>query len=252
MRIDMPSEAQVPELLQLWKSAFGDHGGFWELFLETAFLPEHCRCITEGGQTTAALYWFECSCSGQKMAYVYAVVTHPDHRGRGLCRTLLTDTQDHLSGHGYTAVLLVPEQPALRRMYEKLGYRTCTAVSEFSCIAGDSAASLRTIGPAEYAALRRKYLPENSVIQEGENLTFLSAQAQFYAGQDFLLAAYEDNGTLYGMELLGNPDTAPCIVKSLGCEKGHFRTAGNDKPFAMIYPLATIAITPAYFGFAFD
>lgn len=252
MGIDFPAGAQIPELLHLWKGVFGDHDGFWELFLETAFSPEHCRCITEDGQITAALYWFDCTCREQKMAYVYAVVTHPGHRGRGLCRKLLEDTHRYLKARGYSAVLLVPEQESLRQMYQKFGYTTCTFVSEFTCTAAEPAIALRAIGPSEYALLRRAFLPENGVVQEQENLSFLSAQAQFYTGQDFLLAAYTDEEILYGMELLGSPDAASGITAALGCKTGRFRTVGTERAFAMLYPLTEAAVTPAYFGFAFD
>lgn len=252
MRIDHPAQCQIPELLQLWKTAFGDHDGFWEMFLETAFQADHCRCITIDGQTAAALFWFDGLCKGQKIAYIYAVITHPHHRNKGLCRMLLKDVHSHLTSNGYSAAMLVPEQEGLRQMYRKLGYRDCTTVLEFRCAEGDAPVPVRGIGAEEFGRLRREFLPEGSVIQEGNNLTFLEAQVQFFTGDDFLLAAYLDEDTLHGMELLGNRDAAPGILRTLGCSNGQFRTPGNKKPFAMFYPLAEDAFVPTYFGFAFD
>lgn len=252
MTFEYPSAHQLPELLGLWKRIFGDYDGFWELFLEYGFSADRCRCIVENGQITASLCWFDCQCGEQKQAYVYAVLTHPDHRGRGLCPRLLADTHACLQKEGYTAVLLVPAGEGLREMYRKLGYRDATTLSEFSCGAGETALPIRAIGPEEYAALRREFLPGNSVVQEKENLRFLSQQAQFYTGEGFLLAAYTDGDTLHGMELLGDASAAPGIVKALECKKGHFRTPGTETPFAMIYPLQEDAVVPEYFGFAFD
>ena len=252
MTFDFPSSAQQNQLLALWKQTFGDHAGFWEMFLETTFLPDHCRCITENGLVTAAMYWFDCSFRGEKIAYLYAVVTHPDHRGKGLCRSLLDNVHNHLAETGYASAMLVPETESLRQMYRKLGYEDCTTVSEFSCTAGDSPMLLRAIGPAEYAALRRELLPGNSVLQEGENLTFLAQQAQFFAGDQFLLTAWQDKGTLHAMEFLGDRSIAPAILRTLNCTQGHFRTPGTGKPFAMFHPLSTDAAKPDYFGFAFD
>lgn len=252
MRIDAPSEHQVFQLLALWKTAFGEHGGFWELFRDTAFRTDHCRCIRAEGQVLAALCWLDCACSGQTFAYIYAVVTHPEHRGQGLCRELLADTHAHLTALGYSGVLLVPEQEGLRQMYRRLGYRDCTTVTEFSCAAAETAVPLRAIGPAEYGRLRRAFLPEGGVVQEGRSLDFLAAQAQFFAGGSFLLAAYREEGILHGMELLGSREAAPGIVTALGCETGHFRTPGEEKPFAMLHPLTANALMPQYFGFAFD
>lgn len=252
MTFDHPTQAQTAALLSLWKRVFGEYNGFWELFLETAFSPDHCRCVLIENQPAAALCWLDCQCGGQKLAYIYAVVTYPDHRGKGLCRRLLADVHTHLALHGYHAAILVPAEESLRHMYRKLGYTDCTTVTEFSCPAGASPENLRAIGPSEYAALRRSFLPELGVIQEGTNLDFLSRQAQFYAGSSFLLAAYTEEDTLHTMELLGSSDAAPDIVTALGCRQGHFRIPGREKPFAMLCPLAPDAIRPNYFGFAFD
>ena len=252
MRCEHPTPTQMLQLLTLWKEVFGEYDGFWELFLKYGFSPARCRCITENGRIIAALCWFDCSCCGQKQAYVYAVVTHPDHRGQGLCRMLLEDTHAHLRRLGYTASVLVPAEENLRQMYRKLGYRDCTTVSEVSCTPGNSPLSIRAIQTDEYGNLRRQMLPLRSMVQEEENLAFLTAQAQLFAGDDFLLAAYADGDTLVGMELLGNRDAAPGILRALGFAQGRFRIPGQDKPFAMAHPLTEDCILPDYFGFAFD
>lgn len=245
----METEAQ---LLTLWKEVFGEYEGFWEMFLKTGYSSDRCRCTLEKDTVTAALCWFDCFCDGQKFAYLYAVVTHPEHRGRGLCRSLMEDTHSHLKKLDYAGVLLVPAEEGLRGMYRKMGYSDATCVTEFSCTAGEEAAPLRTVSPEEYAALRRRMLPDGGVIQEGENLTFLAAQVELMAGNGILLAAWREDSTLHCMELLGDQGIAPAIVKALGCEKGNFRTPGEDKPFAMGLKLQEDAVLPKYFGFAFD
>lgn len=252
MTFEHPVPEQIRQLLQLWKDVFGDWNGFWETFLETGFSPERCRCITEGGQVAAALTWMDVTCRDQKMAYIYAVVTHPGYRGKGLCRQLMADTHSLLREQGYAAALLVPAEESLRRMYEGFGYRTCTHVGEFDCEAAVSPVALRALGPEEFVRLRKEFLPEAAVIQEGENLAFLSRQAQFYTGDGFLLAAYGDEESITGMELLGQKETAPGIVRALGAKKGSFRCPGEEIPFAMMYPFVEDAVSPRYFGFAFD
>lgn len=243
---------EIPQLIQLWKSVFGEYDGFWELFRVIAFLPEHCWCITENGQVIAGLYWFDCSCGNDKIAYVYAVVTNPAHRGRGLCRKLMEDVHALLKARGYDSVMLVPADEDLREMYRKLGYKDCTAVGKLSCAAGETAVEIHNVGTEEFAVLRRELLPENAVLQEGLQLPFLAAQAQLFAGADFLLAAYLDNDRLHGMELLGNEAAAPGILRALGCETGSFQIPGNTTSFAMIHKLAENAVSPDYFGFSFD
>lgn len=252
MVIDRPRPGSVPQLRQLWQLAFGDTEEFLDLFFSTAYSPDRCRCVTEDGQVTAALYWFDCSCNGQKMAYLYAVATHPDHRGKGLCRALMASCHRHFSAQGYAGSLLVPQEDGLRRMYRAMGYRDCTAISEFSCPAGDIPTPLRSISQEEYARLRRDFLPENSLLQEGENLDFLEKQAAFYTGPHFLLAAAAEADSLYGLELLGDPGAAPGILKALNRIHGTFRIPGKEIPFAMYHPLSPNAPAPAYFGLAFD
>lgn len=252
MIFENPTKEQIPQLLKLWKAVFGEWNGFWETFLETGFSPQRCRCVLEDNRIIAALTWLDCSCHGQKMAYVYAVVTDPAHRGNGLCRQLLADTHKFLKARGYSAVLLVPADEGLRTMYEKLGYCTCTFVEEFDAVAGSLPVSLRAIGAEEFSQLRRRFLPSSGVVQEQENLAFLSRQAQFYAGDDFLLTAYSEEAQLTAMELLGNKAAAPGILRELTCQNGHFRCPGGEIPFAMIHPLTENVTIPAYFGFAFD
>ena len=253
MTFDHPAPDQYPLLKQLWKTAFGDTEEFLAAFFETAFSPLRCRIALIDGETAGMLYWFDVTCRGQKMAYLYAVATHPSHRGKGVCRSLMADTHALLTQQGYTAALLVPQSEALRKMYAAFGYRSCTTVSETFCACGDRPVEIHRIDPVEFVRLRREYLPEGSILQEGENLRFLAAQVRFYRGSDFLLAAQEtEPDTLFGAELLGSTAAAPGILKALGCSQGTFRTPGTRMPFAMFLPLAADAAVPAYFGFPFD
>lgn len=252
MNFDQPGKDQIPQMIRLWNEVFGEYDGFWDLFLETAFLPDHCRCIMEAGQPIAGLYWFDCSCGIDRIAYVYAVATDPRYRGKGLCRMLMAEVHTLLKDQGYDSVMLVPADPGLREMYRKMGYENCTRISELSCSADSSPVEIRSIGTEEYAVLRREMLPSGSVLQEGNNLTFLAAQAQLFAGNDFLMAAYLDGDTLHSMELLGNPEAAPGILRALGCEQGKFQIPGTENAFAMIHKLSENAATPTYLGFSFD
>ena len=252
MIFEHPGKDQTPQLIRLWKEVFGEYEGFWELFLDTAFSPDHCRCVMEDGQVMAGLYWFDCSCEGDKIAYIYAVVTDPRHRGKGLCRKLMADVHTLLKDRGYASVLLVPAEEGLREMYRKLGYEDCTRVNTLICAAGSFPVEIHNVGIEEYATLRRKLLPEKAVLQEGVQLPFLAAQAQLFAGQDFLLAAWLEGNTLHGMELLGNTDSAPGILQALGCETGIFQIPGANQPFSMIFKLHKTAVVPKYFGFSFD
>lgn len=239
------------QLKTLWHLAFGDGIEFIQLFFQTAYSSQRCLYLTEDGQVTAALYWLDCAYMDQKQAYIYAVATHPDHRGKGLCRKLMDRTHALLKEQGYRAALLRPADDGLRRMYRKMGYRVCTGVSEFDCTAGQ-ALPLRKIEVPEYARLRRRFLPEDGVLQEGVSLDYLASYAEFYTGEGFLLAGAPCQGEFNGMELLGDRSAAPGILAALGYEKGGFRCPGGEIPFGMFLPLAEDAAVPGYLGLVFD
>lgn len=242
----------ITELRRLWQEAFGDTEEFLDCFFETAYSPKRCRFLKKDGKAAASLYWFDCGFGERKLAYIYAVATAKNHRSKGLCHRLMEDTHAELAKKGYSGAVLVPGSESLFRLYETMGYRRFGSVREFSCAAGTGTIPLQRICPEDYAKRRRVLLPKGSVLQEGESLRFLERQAEFFAGEDFLLAARAEKGVLFGLELLGNEESAPDILHALGCEKGVFRTPGEDRDFAMWLPFEENLPPPAYFGFAFD
>ena len=243
MKIDYPTREQTEGLCRLWQEAFGDDDAFLDTFWSTAFSSDRCRCITNNGEVAAALYWFDCRCEKAPMAYLYAVATAKKHRGKGLCRALMEDTHGLLAKLGYAGSILVPGEPGLFAMYEKMGYRCFGGMDTTLCEAAE-ALPVREIDAEEYMRLRLDFLPQGGVAQEG--MAFLATYARFYTGEGFLLAATEN----MGLELLGDAALAAGIAGALGWNAGKFRVPGAT-PFAMYHPL-TDGPAPAYFGLAFD
>lgn len=248
-----PENSDTQKLRTLWQEAFGDSEEFLDIFHSTAFAPHRCRCILNDSEALAALYIFDCLHQGKTLAYIYAVATAKAHRGKGLCHLLMADTHRYLKNSGYTGAILVPAKENLFAFYENMGYKVCTFINEFQSKAGTENIPLTQITAEQYAQLRRDFLPEGAVIQEGENLRFLETYAKFFKGEDFIFTASLEDDTLNCMEILGNTEKSAEIVRALNCKKGTFRTKGTDKPFAMYYPLAGKEQTaPTYLGFAFD
>ncbi len=240
----------VTGLWQLWQQAFGDSDEFLELFFTKAYAPQRCRCIYDGDKPVAMLYWFDCFLENRKLAYLYAVATEKDYRGQGLCRILMEGTYRLLEKQGYEGCILVPGEPGLFDYYKRLGYETAGSIAEYTCAAGDPV-PLEKIDVCRYAALRAFYLPANGVVQEGAALRLLDGYTAFYAGDGFVLAARQEKGKLTVCELLGNGD-GPSIVAALGCERGTFRTPGQEKPFAMAHWFTKQTVNTLYFGIALD
>lgn len=239
-------------LRALWKEAFGDSDQFLDSFFSTAFAPERYHCLLDGDKPVSALYWLPCHLDGRPIAYIYAVATAESHRGQGLCRQLMSETHEILKQHGYHGAILVPATPELFDLYRKFGYRTCCTCREFTCDAGKDIVSLQPLDANEYARLRRKMLPEGSVLQEGDTLRFLQEQLSFYAGDGILLAATTEEVGLVCKELLGNSDAAAGIVRALGFSQGRFRTPGPGRNFAVFLPLMEDCPSPRWFGLALD
>ena len=241
---------QIAGLRSLWKEAFGDTDTFLDAFFSTAFHPDRFLALWQKDTPLAALYWFDCQYEGRKVAYVYAVATAQSHRGQGLCRKLMKKAHKLLKSQGYSGSILAPAEPRLFTMYEKLGYTLCAHVDTLCCPAGDPIPLTRITG-AEYARRRRELLPKGSLLQEGVTLSYLEKWCGFYAGENCLVCAMKDHGTLYAQELLGDPRLAPGITAALGAKTGHFRMPGDKTPFAM-YHAFDEGSAPTYLGLAMD
>lgn len=242
----------ITALRLLWQQAFGDSEETLDCFFATAFSPDRCNYLSEENRPVSALYWFDCSLDGHKLAYLYALATDTAHRGKGLAHKLMKDTHNRLKESGYSGAVLVPGEASLYGFYEKMGYRTATAIEEFTCVAGKSPVYIRQITSAEYTAWRRNYLPAGGVRQERETLSYLATYGEFYLGEDFLLAATKKEEDLLVHEILGNTNCCSNILCALNCKTGRFRTQGSQRPFAMFLPLGENCPAPTYFGLALD
>ena len=244
MNLNHPTTGQIPALRQLWKEAFGDTDSFLDKFYGIAFDPQRSLCATVDGDVAAMAYWFDCD----DYAYIYAVATAKKHRGKGISHALMARIHEILTQRGYGGCILVPGEESLRKFYAGMGYESCGGVHEFDAAAG-TPLPLRKLEIAEYASLRRRYLPEGGVVQEGGNLDFLASWASFYEGENVLAAAVWEDGKLLVLDLLGDVEKAPGIAAALGAETGWFRSPGQT-PFAMHRPLNANK-PPKYFAFCF-
>ena len=226
-----PRVGEEPQLRALFTEAFGDER-FTELFFRLGYSPDRCFLAAEG-QVLAALHWF---------AYVYGIATFEHCRGRGIGSALIRAAMAHLR-QSYEAILLVPAEEGLFGYYERFGFSTVSTICQETVLPG-APLPLRKLSLGEYAALRRKHLPPNGVIQEGAALELLEGYADFYATENALCAV---SGQLV-WELLGDKRDAPGILGALGISEATVRTPGDGIPFAM----AIGAEAPIYLGLALD
>lgn len=235
-------------LKSIWQLAFQESNEAIDGFFARAFSPDRCRYLAENGTPVSALYWFDCEYEGGKLAYIYAVATHPDHCGKGLASKLMAETHTHLKALGYAGAVLKPAN-GLFPFYERLGYQICGYIRHFSADAGNIPAPIKRLSAEEYGLLRRAYLPENGIRQEGVTLDYLGTFASFYASDDALVCVGKEDPVIF--EYLGNLHSAPGVLASLGVKTAIIPTPGNEIPFAMFYPL-NCTKTPGYLGLTLE
>lgn len=251
MNIDFPDKSQICSLRNVWKEAFCDTDEFLDIFFSTAFSEKRALCAVRNNEVAGMMYWFDCECNDYPVAYIYAVATKKSYRGKGVCHAMMDKAHKILKQQGYACAVLVPGDKSLFDFYGSMGYVTCSGIKKYHVNAEKTAVDIKKIEKDEYVKLRRKYLPPYGVIQENENISFLSSQFDLYKGADFVMVCRKDKDTLYCAEILGRTDNMPGITYSLGCKEGYFKTVG-DAPFAMYYKLSENSVMPKYFGLAFD
>ncbi len=230
------------------KQAFGDTDAFLDGFFQTGFSPDRCRCVTLSGQLAAALYWFDCQWQEKKIAYLYAVATDKNFRGKGLCRALMEDTHRHLKDLGYAGAALVPGNPGLFDLYQKLGYIPFCPMQTITVEAESTPTIIQAVNANAYQKLRKSYLPAESITQEDEALVFAATFCEFYTGENMLMCLSREKDTLYFQEYLGDPALLGGVINALNGKKAIVQLPGGSSPYAMYHSFDNSQHLPAYFG----
>lgn len=120
----------IPAQRELWRLAFGDSDSYIDNFYNTYYRPERVVVLEEEGTVRSMTAWFDTAfvVPGQgeyRAAYLYAVATHPDCRGRGLAGKLLAGADEYFRSLGIPAVTTVPAEPSLHNFFGANGFREC-------------------------------------------------------------------------------------------------------------------------------
>ncbi len=281
MHIRLSTAADIPALRELWELAFGDSGPYMDNFFRTYYRPERMIVLEEGDAVRAMTAWFDTTfvVPGQgthRAAYLYAVATHPQERGKGLAGELLAWADEHFRSLGIPAVTTVPAQPSLHNFFGANGFRECFAYDELAVPTKPGAAPdfvLDALTPRTYGELREALLmdvPHISypvdALEYQRGCCALSGGGLYAAdtgrGVALLCAEGMEDGTLLLKELLGQPTACDALLKSLPVLLPNFsgicRVPGKTIPFGMLKWLdKTLAgqwdwENLGYLGLAFD
>ena len=120
------------EMREMWHNIFGD-----EMAEIDSFLLRHDDAVPfihkENGRVVSMLFVVPLQMWNKQVAYIYAVATKPEFRGKGLATKLLEEAmQQSCTGGEYDIVALIPSSTESKRLYERLGFEDSQLPMEFS------------------------------------------------------------------------------------------------------------------------
>ena len=252
-------------------------------FYSTYYRPERVLVLEEGGQVRSMTAWFDTTFvvpgrGAYRAAYLYAVATHPDCRGRGLAGHLLAEADRYFRALSIPAVTTVPAEPSLHDFFGANGFRECFVHGQFSHPLDapplGEAPALTPLAPADYCRLREEALTGTPHIAlDVQAVTYQDGACRLsggglYAlehpqgGTTLLCAEGMGDGTLLVKELLGplalRESALSWLPRLLPAWSGRFRVPQGDTPFGMLKWLDPQLeagwdwTSVAYLGLAFD
>ena len=261
MTFSHATAADRAELIRLWMDCFGDAEDYVRLYADHSFAPERVFVLRQT-QIAAMCVSFPVTYLSEEGderqgAYLYAVCTRPDQRGKGLCRSLMRQTEEMLRTQDCTFTCLKAASPALTAMYERMGYRTSLTNREYNVsAAGASPAcpfNMEAVSPERYYALRQCALRGGFIDYAPDVLAHQARLGQLLCidGGNAIAATERFGNTVMLKEYLGDETLLPSLAERLGVNALTVRMPG-DTPFAMAKSLTDAPEPAGYFAFAFD
>ncbi len=132
--IGFPSDEHIPALKKLWADVFKDGEEVIDNFFENTQTNSNTVCAFCDGVPVSMLFAVESEIfyggNTYKAYYVYAVCTHPEHRGQALMSKTMSFLEAVAKERGFSYLYLVPASESLFSLYSALGYKTAFSYSE--------------------------------------------------------------------------------------------------------------------------
>jgi len=242
---------RVPALMDLWMEAFGEEKEAVLPFFREIFPLCRAWQTEEDGVLCAMGYALPQTVrigeTDLPAAYLYAVATKKEYRGRGIASRLLQEMEQALRDEGFAGLLLVPANVGLFAFYEKLGLLPFS-FRDWMTVAAE-AGEVETCSPEEYLGLRKRYLrefPHN--VPPAAVLNHL----MLFRWQGGCGAAERTESGVVFRELLGDPSGAAAALTAMGETTARAMLPAGDVPYAVAKPLTTDFPKTGYFAFAME
>ena len=220
-------DAFLSACMRLYDMAFpGEPESFTRAMFD-AYAPLYLRTVCENGEPISMLFSIPypiITANGTLDArYLYAVATHPDHRGKGLAKRLL------LQEAAERPVFLRPMSQSLFDYYGKVGFAPFSPIEVEAGIASAPSGAERIISSAEFLTLRDAIAPLPHCRPTEAFLSLYENGGGTVAHGSDAVAIFEktDSDILF-KEYWGNPVFAPRLAAFLGGERFELRRAAKN------------------------
>lgn len=267
----------VPRLKVLWKLSFGDEDAYIDHFFTRYYAPERMLVLEESGTVQAMTAWFDMPVvfadgTTWPCAYLYAVATHPDCRGRGLAGQLLAFVDRWLKERGFACVSTVPARKDLHVFFGQNGFEECFALrqEEYRPQPEMLPARLERIDAQQYHMLRERQLANTDhvayalpAVEYQAGVCTLSGGGLYRVGERGCACVELAGEEVYIKELLTQPQERDAALSALASAHPAQRhwvrgpyVQGEKWEFAMLkwltQPPKWNKKTAPYLGLAFD
>lgn len=172
--------SDLPELIALWQTVFGDDEGFIRAFYEASGIDRTIVALDNGrviGMINCPAIELWIKSERYRGAYIYALAVDARYRGAGIGSALLkaTESGDYLA-EVPQFLLLIPAEASLFDYYAKKGYDRAAFAPKMTDIAPKQALQAELAHDSE--ALYRRYLASCEVEAE-DGALFVKTQPIF-------------------------------------------------------------------------
>lgn len=110
----------VPSLKSLWHTVFGDDMRYLDGFYRILYKPERCGIVEVNGKIVSAAYLIPGAYyAGKSFAYLFAVATYEEFRGRGYAALIAKNLCDDAFLAGVSGIATLPATPELISYYKR-------------------------------------------------------------------------------------------------------------------------------------
>ncbi len=118
--IEIAFTDDLAQIKSLWLNVFSDDDENVVEYFNNNCLHKKCLGAFFDGKLVSMLFLVDCSYCNQSGAYVYAVCTLPEYRGRGISGSLI----EYAKSLGYAFLWLIPATESLFDFYSRFGFKT--------------------------------------------------------------------------------------------------------------------------------